>query len=63
MINYEYFINKVSSLIAQVVGEALLWTLQNMLKAQCTNQVAEAWTELFSFITKTMLSGIGEAKV
>lgn len=41
-----------------VVGEALLWTLQDMLQSKCTSQVLEAWTELFKFITKTMLGGI-----
>ena len=42
----------------QVVGEALLWTLQDMLDTKCTNEVTLAWTELYNFITKTMLRGI-----
>ncbi|KAJ7380385.1 hypothetical protein OS493_008841 [Desmophyllum pertusum] len=46
-----------------VVGEALLWTLQDMLASACTSQVIEAWKELFNFISKTMLRGIGDAVV
>ncbi|CAH3161711.1 unnamed protein product [Pocillopora meandrina] len=42
----------------KVVGEALLWTLQDMLDTKCTNEVTLAWTELYNFITKTMLRGI-----
>ena len=60
---WEYFSNEVSIFVSQVVGEALLWTLQDMLKTQCTTQVAEAWKELFSFITKTMLCGLGQTTV
>lgn len=60
---WEYFSNEVSIFVSQVVVEALLWTLQDMLKTQCTTQVAEAWKELFSFITKTMLCGLGQTTV
>ncbi|PFX27019.1 neuroglobin-like [Stylophora pistillata] len=47
----------------KVVGEALLWTLQNMLEAKCTNEVTLAWTELYNFITKTMLRGISSNNI
>ncbi|XP_078345231.1 neuroglobin-like [Oculina patagonica] len=47
----------------KVVGEALLWTLQDMLASECTSQVTQAWKELFNFITKTMLRGNGEATI
>ena len=49
--------------VSQVVGDALLWTLEDTLKTEYTSQVAEAWKELFSFITKTMLCGLGETTV
>ena len=44
--------------IRQVLGDALLWALQEMLNTECTNQVIEAWKELFKFITRPMLSGV-----
>ncbi|KAJ7380386.1 hypothetical protein OS493_008842 [Desmophyllum pertusum] len=44
-----------------VVGEALLWTLQDKLASACTSQVIEAWKELFNFISKTMLRGLEDA--
>lgn len=52
------YLRRVFIFVSQVVGEALLWTLQDMLQSKCTSQVLEAWTELFKFITKTMLGGI-----
>ena len=42
----------------QVLGDALLWALQEMLNTECTNQVIEAWKELFKFITRPMLNGV-----
>ena len=44
--------------IRQVLGDALLWALQEMLNTECTNQVIEAWKELFKFITRPMLNGV-----
>ena len=44
--------------VRQVLGDALLWALQEMLNTECTNQVIEAWKELFKFITRPMLNGI-----
>ena len=46
--------------IRQILGDALLWALQEMLKTECTNQVIEAWKELFKFITRPMLNGVEE---
>ncbi|XP_031556223.1 neuroglobin-like [Actinia tenebrosa] len=45
-----------------IVGECLLWTLQDMLGPACTTDVAQAWAELFGYITESMLSGIDRAK-
>lgn len=42
----------------RVLGDALLWALQEMLNTECTNQVIEAWKELFKFITRPMLNGV-----
>ena len=42
--------------VRQVLGDALLWALQEMLNTECTNQVIEAWKELFKFITRPMLN-------
>ena len=44
--------------VRQVLGDALLWALQEMLNTECTNQVIEAWKELFKFITRPMLNGV-----
>lgn len=44
--------------VRQVLGDALLWALQEMLNTECTNQVVEAWKELFKFITRPMLNGV-----
>ena len=60
LLKYVPKMNEIFSLCfpLQVVGEALLWTLQDMLDTKCTNEVTLAWTELYNFITKTMLRGI-----
>lgn len=41
----------------QMLENALLWTLQDMLPSMCTEEVAEAWRELFRFIGATMMRG------
>lgn len=37
--------------------EALIFTLKDMLGENCTEDVANAWRELFGFMAGTMLSG------
>lgn len=38
-----------------VVGEALLWTLQQGLGEAFTEEVAEAWTKLYTFVAESAI--------
>ena len=44
-----------------VVGAALLWTLQQGLGSLFTPEVREAWTAAFGVITSAMLTGMEQA--
>ena len=47
----------------QMVETALMWTLQDMLPLASTEEVAEAWSELFRFIAATMMEGLRRSSV
>ena len=40
----------------QLVGGALLWALEQAFKEKWTDEVKEAWTILYGYITKEMMS-------
>lgn len=46
----------------QMLEDAMLWTLQDMLSSACT-EVTEAWRELFRFIGATMMRGLRRAYI
>jgi len=41
----------------QIVGEALLWTIQQQLGDDYTPETGEAWTEAYRLISTTMIEG------
>jgi hemoglobin-like flavoprotein len=45
-----------------VVGAALMWTLEQGLGESFTPEVAEAWGEVWQMIVETMLSGMRQAE-
>ena len=45
----------------QVVGEALLWTLEQGLGAAFTDDVKEAWALVYAILAETAISGAHEA--
>ena len=47
----------------QMLEDAMLWTLQDMLPSACTEEVTEAWRELFRFIGATMMRGLRRAYI
>lgn len=47
----------------QMLEDALLWTLQDILPSACTEEVTEAWRELFRFIGATMMRGLRRANI
>src|SRR5262245_16170096 len=44
-----------------VVGEVLLWTLENALRADFTPDIRAAWTKVYGVLATTMLAGAAEA--
>ena len=47
----------------QMLEDAMLWTLQDMLPSARTEEVTEAWRELFRFIGATMMRGLRRAYI
>ncbi|XP_078345778.1 neuroglobin-like [Oculina patagonica] len=41
-----------------LLKEAFLWTLQDMLQATCTAEVRKAWSEMVDFMATTMMYGL-----
>ena len=46
----------------QVMEEAFILTLTDILDEGCDEKVAKAWRELFGFMAATMLKGLGLSK-
>ena len=44
----------------QVMEEAFILTLADILGECCTEEVTKAWRELFGFMAGTMLRGLGQ---
>lgn len=44
-----------------IVGDALLWTLQKALKDEYTDEMNEAWAALYNFLSESMKSGARRA--
>ena len=45
-----------------LVGEALLWTLEQGLGADFTDEVKEAWTTVYTVLAETAIAGSEEQK-
>jgi nitric oxide dioxygenase len=43
-----------------IVGEALLWTLEQGLGEHCTREVRSAWAKIYGVISATMQAGAAE---
>lgn len=42
----------------QLVGDALLWTLEQGVGTEWTDEVKNAWVTFYGFITKEMKTGM-----
>ena len=45
-----------------LVGQSLLWTLENGLKDKWTNEVAEAWTKVYTILSNAMITTMQKEK-
>lgn len=45
----------------QIMEEAFVLMLQDILEGSCSEQIIKAWRELFGFMAKTMLTGQEQA--
>ena len=44
----------------RIVGEALLWTLEQGLGEECTPEVRSAWVKVYGIVSATMQAGAAE---
>lgn len=54
--------NPFAILSVQVMEEAFILTLADILDEGCDEKVAQAWRELFGFMARTMLKGLEPSK-
>jgi hemoglobin-like flavoprotein len=45
-----------------LVGQSLLWTLENGLKDKWTSEVAEAWTKVYTILANAMITTMQKEK-